>query len=144
MHADGEAHGNPAFDQNHAGCLRPFFQCPHSFIPHILFPGFYLSTPPPQDAYSMHKDRSQIFIKLAVWLRSKWRIDDSLELTNQLAHIFIHLERATYDWKVLEVALEAKKNLLLRYRVQQQVRRNYTKTRFYFVAEEQKKEYYVI
>lgn len=26
-----------------------FSPCPHSFIPHLLFLGFYLSTPPPQD-----------------------------------------------------------------------------------------------
>lgn len=56
----------------------------------------------------MHKDSPQIFIKLAAWLRSKWRIDDSFELTGQLAHIFIYLERATCDWKMPEVALDSK------------------------------------
>lgn len=55
----------------------------------------------------MHKDNPYIFINLAVWFRSKWRIDDSLELPNQLAHIVIQLERATCDWKVLEVALNS-------------------------------------
>lgn len=106
--AGGEAHGSPAFHQNHAGCFRFFAPSVHTVLSHTFFFWVFIWAPHlTQGAYSMHKDNPYIFINLAVWFRSKWRIDDSLELPNQLAHIVIQLERATCDWKVLEVALNS-------------------------------------
>lgn len=85
----------PSIPSESRRMLNIYFFSVHTVLSHTFFFWVFIGASHlTQDAYSMHKDNPHIFINLAVWFRSKWRIDDSLELPNQLAHIVIQLERA--------------------------------------------------